>query len=107
MEGSNALGSLESIQLKLDDFFKQINSCIEKSEWDDLNVVLDARQQLLEQVFNDTLPKTYQDVARQLADLILEQDADFLDRIEKQKELSIAQQSSFERNIRALQAYTS
>jgi hypothetical protein len=107
MKGLNSLGSLESIQLKLDDFFKQINGCIEKSEWDDLNIVLDARQQLLEQIFNDALPKTYQGAARQFAELILEQDAVFLDRIEKQKELSIAQQASFERNVRALQAYIS
>lgn len=109
MSEDNIEPDLVTWRRQLQCFTENIQDCMAKSDWERLADVLDARQIYLERIFAvaDSFPAQKKLLAKQLAQSILEQDADFISCIETQKKLSAAQQSALGLGRRAMQAYNS
>ncbi len=84
---------------------KEIELCIETDAWDDLNALLEVRQGLIKELFNESLPNQHLELAKQLAHSIIEQDAVFISKIRQQQQSLLDVQSSFAQGRRAVKAY--
>lgn len=94
-------------QQKLTSLSKKIDLCIETDAWDDLNALLEVRQNLIKELFNESLPNQYLEHAKQMALSIIEQDSVFISKIRRQQQSLLDVQSSFEQGRRAIKAYLS
>lgn len=82
-----------------------IEGCLNTADWDGLTEILDRRQSFLQQLYTDSALDYQLPLLKQLADAILTTDADFVARIEAEKQLISEQHQSFEHSRRALKAY--
>lgn len=87
------------------EFAKQIEACIEGSDWESLSAILESRQMYLEQLFLNPSANHSRNLLKQLAQTILQQDGDFQVKLQCQKNLLSHQQSSIRHGRRAIDAY--
>lgn len=90
---------------KLNDFFRQIETCISDSDWESLSGVLTERQECLEQIFLPSAPDALRSALKKLAETILAQDQNFQTQIQAKKAIASNEQRSLERGRRAINAY--
>jgi len=98
-------GWFESQEVTINTFVDKIASCIERSEWETLAVVLEARQVFLQKLYAADVPERYKAQLKSLAESILLQDAVFLSLVEEQKSAVMKQQMALDLGRRAVNAY--
>lgn len=87
------------------DYARQIEVCLNAADWDALSETLDRRQIFLQQLFTDVVPDRQWPLLKQLANAILAEDAQFVARIEAEKQAVSQQHQNFAHSRRALKAY--
>lgn len=102
---SNQDGWIAAQRQSLAEFAGEIEDCLLAADWDALSEVLDRRQSFLQQVFNPGATQTHRAQLAQLAGEILAEDAEFVARIEAEKQLVSQQHQLFEHSRKALKAY--
>jgi hypothetical protein len=87
-------------------YSEKIESCIAQSAWEMLAIVMEARHAYLLQLFSPSVSEQYRTFLKQLAALILQQDARVKARVEEQKSIIALQQLSLDRGRRAVRTYS-
>ncbi|MFA6051970.1 MAG: flagellar protein FliT [Methylobacter sp.] len=104
----NSLSNAELFQSQLERLSivaNEISECIADEEWEKLTMVLELRQQYLDQLFSDPIPEEYRDTAKEIAHAILEQDAISMAKVQEQMRIAKKLQVSYERGKKAIRAY--
>ena len=105
MSSSSVTAWIEPYSQRLSDFSREIENCINNSNWEMLESVLASRQAYLETILSNPRPDESRDAVKQLLERLLEQDAVFQEKIQDQKNRLFELQSLLERGRRAVQAY--
>jgi hypothetical protein len=104
----NSLSNAELFQSQLERLrtvASEISECIADEEWEKLTMVLELRQQYLDQLFSNPIPEEYRDTVKEIVHAILEQDAISMAKVQEQMRIAEKLQVSYERGKKAIRAY--
>lgn len=93
------------IKQTLKSFSDEIANLIADEDWDSLNQVLEKRHYYLEQTFVDVPSADVRNQLKQLAELILVEDAEFKAKVEARRVDVLQQHLAYERGKKAVIAY--
>jgi hypothetical protein len=96
---------IDTCEHVLFDFKEKIAQCLSSEDWDQLPIILRSRQAYLEQIFSQPIPDDLRDNLKSMMQALLIDDASFLAQVEEHKSGLVKQQLSFDRGLRATQAY--